>query len=331
MTDSSKSTVYKSGGGIMEEDKKNTDTARVKPGGKRSIWKSAVIVTIFILGLGIFSYPIISNIIYDRASRRVIQNFDVSVARIEDVEIKEKLDLAYAYNDYLSGVTNAGSLEDPYTREEKKAGAEEYARMLEVNEQIGYIVIPKISLNAPLYAGTSDEVLQKGIGHMEGTSLPVGGNYTHTVLTGHRGLPTASLFTNLDRLEIGDRFYIKNIGGTLAYKVDQIKIVEPTEFSDLAIVPGHDYITLLTCTPYMINSHRLLVRGHRIEYVEAVMEKEISDNNTNNMYRNLFFGTLAILIALLIYIFMKHLNDRKTAKKQAGIDAAQHGEKKEIS
>lgn len=299
----------------MGKNKKNDAAAGSSSGKKRRIWRTIIIVMVFILGLGIFCYPIISNLMYERASSRVNQNFNDSVARIDDSEIKEKLNLAYAYNDYLSGIKGSGVLKDPYTSEEKNAGVKEYARMLEVNEQIGYIVIPKIGLNAPLYAGTSEKVLQEGIGHMEGTSLPVGGNYTHAVLTGHRGLPTASLFTHLDRLEIGDKFYIKNIGGTLAYQVDQIKTVEPTDFSDLAIVPGHDYVTLLTCTPYMINSHRLLVRGHRIGYVEAVMEKEIRENNTNNMYSKLFFGTLIILMVLLAYILSKYIKRRRLIKR----------------
>jgi sortase A len=289
----------------MEENKK-----------KHGTWKTLAVIMIFILGLGIFSYPIISNLIYKKAAKRVIQDFDRAVTKVEDGEIKEKLNLAYAYNDYLSGVTDVAKLEDPYIKEKVKAGVEEYARMLKVNEQIGHIVIPKISLDAPLYSGTSEEILQKGIGHMEGTTLPVGGNYTHSVLTGHRGLPTATLFTNLDKVQIGDKFYINNIGGTLAYKVDQIKIVEPTDFSELAIVPGHDYVTLLTCTPYMINSHRLLVRGHRVDYVEAVMEKEIMTNNTNNMYRYLFFGTLIVLILLLVSIIFRNLKRRKIAKMQ---------------
>ncbi|WP_243278124.1 class C sortase [Clostridium yunnanense] len=275
---------------------------------------------VFIVGLGIFSYPIITNIIYERAARRVNQDFDTAVTKIEDSVVKDKMDRAHAYNDYLSGIKNSETLKDPYTKEQMHAGVEEYAKMLEVNEQIGHIVIPKIPLNAPIYVGTSEKVLQKGIGHMEGTSLPVGGNYTHTVLTGHRGLPTAKLFTDLDKLEVGDKFYIKNIGGTIAYEIDQIKVVEPTELNDLSIVPGHDYCTLLTCTPYMINSHRLLVRGHRIDYVEAVMEKEITDSKTNNMYRNLFWGTLATLIALLLYILLKHLKTRKRLRAQANIE-----------
>ena len=143
--------------------------------------------------------------------------------------------------------------------------------MLEVREMIGHIEIPKIGQDLPVYAGTSEEVLQKGVGHLEGTSLPVGGNSTHSVLTAHSGLPEATLFTELRKLEIGDKFYIHNIKEILAYQVDQIKVVEPTDFNDLLIDPGHDYVTLLTCTPLMINTHRLLVRGHRVEYVQACL------------------------------------------------------------
>ncbi|HZK33929.1 MAG TPA: class C sortase, partial [Bacillota bacterium] len=260
--------------------------------------KTVLIVLIFIIGLGLFLYPIITNYIYDKAASRQIKSFDREVESMVDEEITDLLNLAHAYNDFLSGDLDIDRLKDPYTQEQMEAGVLEYARMLEVNEQIGHVLIPKICLKAPLYAGTKEAVLQKGIGHMEGTSLPVGGNYTHSVLTAHRGLPKAKLFTDLPKMELGDKFYIKNLSGTLAYQVDQIKTVEPTDFSDLAIVPGYDYATLLTCTPYMINSHRLLVRGHRIEYVEAVMESEIAAANTNNRYKKLFFITLILLIAL---------------------------------
>lgn len=263
--------------------------------------KTILIVLIFIIGLGLFLYPIITNYIYDKAAGQKIESFDKEVELKEDEEITELLNLAHAYNDFLTGDLDIGRLKDPYTQEEMEAGVLEYARMLEVNEQIGHLLIPRIGLKAPLYAGTSETVLQKGIGHMEGTSLPVGGNYTHCVLTAHRGLPTAKLFTDLPKMELGDKFYIKNLSGTLAYQVEQIKTVEPTDFSDLSIVPGHDYCTLLTCTPYMINSHRLLVRGHRVEYVEAVMESEIAVADTNNRYKKLFYITLLLLIALAIF------------------------------
>lgn len=266
---------------------------------------------IFLMGLIIFSYPSISNYVYQRIADTVNNEFDEAIAQIDDKKIQESLDLAYAYNVFLSETTGNITLEDPYTQEEKEAGLAEYARMLEVNEQMGHVQIPKIRLDAPIYAGTSEAVLQKGIGHMEGTSLPVGGESTHSVITGHRGLPSAELFTELDELEIGDKFYIEYIGGTLAYEVDQIIVVEPTDFSQITIEEGKDYMTLLTCTPYMVNSHRLLVRGHRIEYVEAVQEKEIRENQIGGSYRELFFIVAAVLAVVLSLIGAKmHLSKK---------------------
>lgn len=266
---------------------------------------------IFLMGLIIFSYPSISNYVYQRTADTVNNEFDEAIAQIDDKKIQESLDLAYAYNVFLSETTGNITLEDPYTQEEKEAGLAEYARMLEVNEQMGHVQIPKIRLDAPIYAGTSEAVLQKGIGHMEGTSLPVGGESTHSVITGHRGLPSAELFTELDELEIGDKFYIEYIGGTLAYEVDQIIVVEPTDFSQITIEEGKDYMTLLTCTPYMVNSHRLLVRGHRIEYVEAVQEKEIRENQIGGSYRELFFIVAAVLAVVLSLIGAKmHLSKK---------------------
>jgi len=281
---------------------------------KGGLWKMLLMGMIFTVGFGIFAYPIVSNYLYERAADSVNNDFDSSVAKITDSEVGERLKLAEAYNALLSGDSDSAALVDPYTQEQMDAGLQEYARMLEVSEQIGHIVIPKLALDVPIYAGTSEAVLQKGIGHMEGTSLPIGGNNTHSVLTGHRGLPEAELFTELDEMEIGDKFYIKYIGGTLAYQVDQIKIVEPTDLSELSVVPGHDYMTLLTCTPYMVNSHRLLVRAHRIEYVEAVEENEIKESQSNYLYRNLFYATLTVLILVLIWVFVQHLDNRKNKK-----------------
>lgn len=266
---------------------------------------------LFLLGLLIFAYPVISNYVYQRTADTVNNDFDEAVAQIDDTKIQENLTLAYAYNVFLSETTGNIRLEDPYTQEEKEAGLAEYARMLEINEQMGHVQIPKIGLDAPIYAGTSEAVLQKGIGHMEGTSLPVGGESTHSVITGHRGLPSAELFTKLDELEIGDKFYIKYIGGTLAYEVDQIKVVEPTDFSQITIEEGQDYLTLLTCTPYMVNSHRLLVRGHRTEYVEAIQEKEIRENQLGGNYQELFFIAAAGLVVVLSLVGVKMYLSKK--------------------
>lgn len=171
--------------------------------------------------------------------------------------------------------------------------------MLEVHEQIGHIKIPRINVNIPTYAGTSEEVLQKGAGHLEGTSLPIGGNYTHSVITAHSGLPKAKLFTDLEDLRIGDKFYFYNIEGVLAYQVDQIKVVEPADFSDLLIEPGHDYMTLLTCTPIMINSHRLLVRGHRVDY-DPLEEQHLDDLSAKALYIKYAFYIIIILLIVLI-------------------------------
>ncbi len=263
--------------------------------GKRSKWP---FVIIFIVGLAILSYPVVTHLYYENEAAKVTTGFDDARSQLSPEEIERRLGLAHAYNDALE----AGRLSDPYG-EEEQAGVAEYARMLELNELMGRVTIPKLALNLPVYAGTSEVVLQKGVGHMEGTSLPVGGNNTHTVLTAHRGLPTARLFTELDQLVVGDKFYIDNVGGTLAYQVDQVKVIEPNDFSDLLVAPGHDYATLLTCTPYMINSHRLIVRGHRIDYVAAVEEPQMAANEAAYYFRLAFFiaaGLLVIAIILLI-------------------------------
>ena len=162
---------------------------------------------------------------------------------------------------------------------------------------------------------------KQGIGHLEGTSLPVGGNSTHSVLTAHRGLPNARLFSQLDQMVVGDKFYIHYIGGTLAYQVDQILVIEPTDFSELLVVPGHDYVTLLTCTPYMINSHRLLVRGHQVDYVPEVEERLIAENKAAYFYKYAFFGTLAVLVFVLFVLFVGWIKKRR-AKKKAKIEEA---------
>ena len=177
---------------------------------------------------------------------------------MNDTDYKALWAEAEAYNQTLVNKSDRFNLTDEEL--------EEYEQMLTVEgtDVIGYIEIEKIGCFLPIYHGTSDAVLQTGVGHLEGSSLPVGGESTHTVISGHRGLPSAKLFTDLDQLEEGDTFVLYVLDETLTYEVDQIRIVEPTELSELAIVEGEDYCTLVTCTPYGINTHRLLVRGHRV-------------------------------------------------------------------
>lgn len=265
---------------------------------------------IFLIGFGVLAFPLVSQHLYYQASIVEVASFDAGVKKIDTSEIERRVRLAEAYNDSVASGSNI-DIKDPYSDKEREEGLKEYAKMLEVNEQIGHVRIPKIVEDLPIYAGSSENVLQRGVGHLEGTSLPVGGNNTHAILTAHRGLPTAKLFTNLDKLEKGDKFYIHYIGGTLAYEVDQITVIEPTDVEQLAVVQGHDYVTLLTCTPYMVNTHRLLVRGHRIDYVEAIEEKETSSFRENQVYKVLFYSTLAVVIILLLFIIRLYRKQQK--------------------
>ena len=217
-------------------------------------------VIIFITGLGIASYPFISNMVAQRHASQVVKDYETNVEEMDEEKIDAMKEAAKKYNEQLSNVV---SVDDENENNEQ---GESYADLLNIGESLGYITIPKIDVNLPIYNGTSQDVLSKGVGHMEQSSYPLGGESTHCVLTGHRGLPSAVLFTDLDKLEIGDEFYLHVLDEILAYKVNQIKVVEPNESGDLEIIDGKDYCTLVTCTPYAINSHRLLVRGERTEY-----------------------------------------------------------------
>ena len=263
-------------------------------------WK---IILIFVLGLLIAMYPIISNYYYTVENNNEIKDFNEAVSEMPSKEVLERIELAKAYNDTL----DPSRLADPYTEREKK-GVENYARMLEVREKIGFIDVPKINQQIPVYAGTSEDVLQHACGHLEGTSLPVGGKDTHSVITAHRGLPQVKLFRDLDKMEVGDIFFFTNVKETLAYKVDQILVVEPWDFEPVLVVEGKDLMTLLTCTPYMINSHRLLVRGHRVPYVPEVKE-EIERAKFN--YKSLIVpGLVLAVVMLIIFLYIRHRRRR---------------------
>ena len=283
---------------------------------KRKTWP---FVVIFILGFLLMMYPMISNYYYRIEANNEIQEFQDGANKLDDVEILRRIELARAYNQTL----DPSKLGDPYTEKEKE-GIAEYARMLEVAEKIGFVEIPTIDVNLPIYAGTSMEVLDKGCGHLEGTSLPVGGPSTHAVLTAHRGLPKAKMFRELDKLKEGDVFYVHNIQTVLAYKVDRIMTVEPSNFDPILVEEGKDYTTLLTCTPYMINSHRLLVRGHRIPYTPPVDETNRGLPFINMDFKDALLFALPLLILLaLIYGYQ-----RKQFKKQRARVDALYGLKK---
>ena len=228
---------------------------------KQGNFINALLVLILLVGLSLLLYPSVSDYWNSFHQTRAIASYAEQVANLDNDTYDQLWEDARAYNQSLLSRSNAYLLSD-----EQKA---EYDRLLDVSGLgvMGYIEIPSIDVALPIYHGIEESVLQIAVGHLDWTSLPVGGMSTHCVLSGHRGLPSAKLFTNLDRLVEGDVFMLRVLDETLTYEVDQILIVEPHETDALHIVEGEDYCTLVTCTPYGINTHRLLVRGHRIENI----------------------------------------------------------------
>ncbi|MBS6601793.1 MAG: class C sortase [Clostridium sp.] len=252
---------------------------------------------IFIIGLGIMLYPIISNLYIEHHQGNIIDEYNKTVESMPDDTLEKEREKAEGYNKMLTGNM---IITDPFDPEAQKKLEEnsDYYNILNIGNDniIGYIKIPKINVSLPIYHGTSEDVLKRGVGHLQNTSFPIGGEGTHAVLSGHTGLSSAKLFTDLDKLEEGELFFIEVLGEKLAYKIDQIKIVEPSETSDLVIKSGEDYVTLVTCTPYGINSHRLLVRGTRIPYTEDVEKEAKNEENSKvkSTWRDEYFKALAV-------------------------------------
>lgn len=250
---------------------------------------------VFIAGLSLLLYPTVSNYWNSMHQTKAINNYVKSVNAISEEKYGEIMDAARVYN---SGIPNRVN---PFrqTDEEKNS----YLSILDVGENgvMGYIEIPSIKVSLPIYHGTDDSVLAIGVGHLDWTSLPTGGESTHCVLSGHRGLPSAKLFTNLDKVAEGDIFMLRILGDVLTYQVDQILTVLPENTDALQLVRGEDYCTLVTCTPYGINTHRLLVRGHRIENIE---ESEQIHLVADAVQMDTLVVACAIGIPVLFMIFM---------------------------
>ena len=221
-----------------------------------------ILILIFLEGLSVMLYPSVSDAVNRKHQSRAVAGYAEDVEQLSDADYQTYFDAADAYNRQLNTTPNA------FYKPDLVSG---YAQTLDISGTgiMGYITIPKISVELPIYHGTDEGVLQVAAGHLEGSSLPVGGAGTHAVISAHRGLPSAKLFTNLDELEVGDRFTITVLNRVLTYEVDQISIVLPTEIDQLLPTEGMDYVTLMTCTPYGINTHRLLVRGKRVETTES--------------------------------------------------------------
>ena len=230
-----------------------------------------IFVIIFLIGLSILLYPAVSEYVNERHSSRAIASYDKLVEELPEADYSKELQDAQAYNEYLA---QFGNLSEAASTEKDREDSP-YEDLLNTGGSgiMSIINIPGIAVELPVYHGTSEGVLQVAAGHYEGSSLPIGGESTHAIITGHRGLPSAKLFTDLDRLETGDVFYLKTLGEILEYQIDQIVTVLPSEVDGLSIEPGKDYVTLVTCTPYGINSHRLLIRGTRIPYDGKYAEK----------------------------------------------------------
>ena len=277
-------------------------------------------VLVILLGAGAAAYPLIASINNEHAQSLVQVEYEEKLEQLDTSEIDAALAAAREYNKTISTV----QIEDV---DKIKADLPPYEDLLNLanNGIMGYIEIPAINIDLPIYHGTTGAAMEKGAGHMEGTSLPVGGIGTHAVISAHSGMASAKLFTDLDKLKLGDMFFITVCNQKLAYEVDNIAVVEPTDIDLIRIDTQQDYVTLLTCTPYGVNTHRLLVRGHRVEMAEeAIAEVEEKAEPAASTWIEkyeqgiligvaIFLGLL--LIALLVY-FTKRLKQRKDEKEK---------------
>ncbi len=274
---------------------------------KRNL-STLILVLVFLVGLTVLLYPTVSDWWNSRVQSRAIVDYDAAVADMSQEDYDAEFAKAEAYNETLKQISA------PLINYDQAEGYEDILNVAG-NGMMGYIEIPRIDVKLPIYHGASDAVLNVAVGHLEGTSLPVGGEGTHCVLSAHRGLPSAKLFTNLDKLTEGDTFTITVLDRLLTYEVDQIRIVNPDEVGELAMVEGEDYVTLLTCTPYGINTHRLLVRGHRVD--NAGSDGSVIRNEAYELDSTMLAPVVAapLLLILLIILLIKY---RKPKKKDRG-------------
>ncbi len=289
----------------MSEDKKKTSPHKKKKK-KSSKLSTIMLVFIFVAGLGLILYPTVSDYWNSLHQSKAIATYSESVSKLNENEYKEALEQAQWFNEYVKNNCVGGTLNEKQM--------EMYKEILDVSGTgvMGYIDIPSIDVSLPIYHTVDEDVLQIAVGHIEWSSLPVGGKGTHCVLSGHRGLPSAKLFTNLDKLGEGDVFMLHVLNETLTYEVDQVLIVEPKDVKSLVISENEDYCTLVTCTPYGVNSHRMLVRGHRIENTKETPTVNIV-SEAAQIEPLLVAPVIAIpiLLGLLIFVMIKYRRKKK--------------------
>ncbi len=278
-----------------------------------------VIILIFLAGLSLLLYPFIANQWNNHRQKQLIGNYESVISDKEaagNIDYAAEMKKAEAYNDALlpSILPDSFAVADASTETDSS-----YEDSLNIagDGMMGIVEIPKIAIKLPIYHGTGDEVLQKAAGHLEGSSLPIGGESTHAVISAHRGLPSASLFTDLDQLEIGDHFLIHVLDETLCYEVDQILVVDPEDTSALAVEDGEDLVTLLTCTPYGVNTQRLMVRGHRVPYEEQSVADEQTPLSGLSLHTNYLLWVVVGIVITGVFILILFIREKKLQKKAA--------------
>ena len=264
---------------------------------RRNPWIFLAPLLVFAAGAGIFLYPAVSNFLAERAQTNVIRSYQAAVDESNRQKLEEEWQKAEEYNETLAG----DPVHDPFVMGSGYVLPDNYEEVLNLNGDgvMGYLEIPRIDVELPIYHGTSEEVLEKGAGHLEATALPIGGKNRHPVISAHRGLPSAELFTRLDEMEIGDWFYLSVLDETLAYEVDKITVIEPEELEFLTPEENRDLLTLLTCTPYGVNTHRLLVRGTRVPYEETEFTKTGKEPEKSDSWRAQYLRAVLTGAALL--------------------------------
>ena len=265
-----------------------------------------IVAVIFLCGLALFLYPTVSNLYNQHLNNKLIGDYEESFENTPPEKLSESFSSAVEYNENFTNADKLAELGLTYETVLNTAG----------NGVMGYIEIPKISVSLIIYHTIDENVLQRGIGHIPETHLPVGGKNTHCVLAGHTGLPSAKLLTNIDHLKVGDRFYIHVLNEVLEYKIDDVSVVEPYEVSRLNVISGKDCVTLVTCTPYGVNSHRLLVRGVRVDEADLSAKQDGVVNELLNIDMK-YLLTFSLTGLFIIIVAVKKLRDIKKNKKLA--------------
>lgn len=275
-----------------------------------------VICIIFLAGLSLLLYPFVANQWNNYRQKQLISGYEQVVSEkeaAEGIDYDEERKKAEDYNEALLPCV----LPDSFALAESSGVDPVYMNTLNIagDEMMGSVEIPKINIKIPIYHTTEEDVLNKGAGHLEGSSLPVGGANTHAVISAHRGLPSASLFTDLDQMKVGDHFLLHVLDETLCYEVDKISVVKPEDTSALAVEDGQDLVTLLTCTPYGVNTERLLVRGHRVPYVEEEVKEEKTVLSGSSLHTNYLLWVFVGLSVTALFVFVLYLKETKLKRR----------------